>query len=136
MTGLFFIDTGYVLALINTADQHHERARATALAVRPPFVTTEAILTEIGNALSKTRWRHLGIATLHDLRTDPDITVVPIDAGLFARAVELYSSRQDKEWGMTDCLSFVVMQEQGLTHALTTDRDFEQAGFQNALVDV
>jgi predicted nucleic acid-binding protein len=131
-----FIDTGYILALVNTADRHHERARATALAARPPFITTEAVLVEIGNALSKARWRHLGIATLHDLRTDPEIEVVPVGSALFDRAVALYGSRPDKEWGLTDCISFVVMQERNLAHALTTDRDFEQAGFQNALLDI
>lgn len=136
MSTPIFIDTAYILALVNTADQYHQQARATAAAVPPPFVTTEAVLVEIGNALSKARWRHLGIDTLRDLRTDPDIEVVPVGATLFDRAVALYSSRTDKEWGLTDCISFVVMQERNLTHALTTDRDFEQAGFQNALLDV
>lgn len=129
-----FIDTGYILALANTADQYHERARATSLVVPPPFLTTEAVLVEIGNALSKASWRQIGIATLHDLRTDPDIEIMPVTTELFERAVDLYSARLDKEWGLTDCISFVVMQEHKLTHALTTDRDFEQAGFQNALV--
>lgn len=129
-----FIDTGYILALTNTADQYHERARATSLVVSPPFLTTEAVLVEIGNALSKASWRRLGIATLDDLRTDPDIEVVPVTTDLFERAVDLYSARLDKEWGLTDCISFVVMQDHKLTHALTTDRDFEQAGFQNALL--
>ena len=125
MTRPIFIDTSYILALINTADKYHERARATALAVRPPFVTTEAILTEIGNALSRIRWRPMGIATLNDLRADSDIETVPVDSDLFDRAVALYGSRPDKEWGLTDCISFVVMEKRGLTFALTTDRHFE-----------
>jgi predicted nucleic acid-binding protein len=129
-----FIDTGYILALTNTADQYHEHARATSLVVSPPFLTTEAVLIEIGNALSKTSWRRLGIAALDDLRADPDIEVVPVTTELFERAVDLYSARLDKEWGLTDCISFVVMQDHKLTHALTTDRDFEQAGFQNAMI--
>ena len=136
MSTPIFIDTAYILALVNTADEHHHRAEAAAAAVPPPFVTTEAVMVEIGNALSKVCWRHLGIDTLQDLRTDPDIEVVPVDAMLFDRALALYSSRIDKEWGLTDCISFVVMQERNLTHALTTDRDFVQAGFQNALLDV
>jgi len=132
----FFIDTGYVLALVNTADQYHQQARATALVVQPPFVTTEAVLVEIGNALSRIRWRQLGIDTLHDLRTDPDIGVVPVDSALFDRGVTLYSSRTDKEWGVTDCISMVAMQDRNLTHVLTTDRHFEQAGLQSAMLDV
>lgn len=131
MTPPIFIDTSYVLALANTADKYHERAYAASLLVQPPFVTTEAVLTEIGNAFSRIRWRALGFAIINDLRTDPNIETVPVDATLFDRAVELYGSRSDKEWGLTDCISFVVMQERGLTRVLTTDRHFAQAGFQN-----
>ena len=128
-----FIDTGYILALVNTADTFHQRARAAASRITPPFLTTEAVLTEIGNALARQRWRPLAIATLHNLRNSADIEVVTIDSALFDQAMALYSSRSDKEWGLTDCSSFVVMQERSLTHALTTDRHFEQAGFQNML---
>jgi len=93
-----FIDTGYILALTNTADQYHECARATSLVVSPPFLTTEAILVKIGNALSKASWRQLGIATLDDLRTDPDIRVVAVTTELFEQAVDLYSTRPEPEY--------------------------------------
>jgi predicted nucleic acid-binding protein len=136
MTLPVFIDTGYILALANTADKYHERAQAASLLMHPPFVTTEAVLTEIGNAFSRVRWRALGFATINDLRADPDIEIITVDAALFDRAVTLYGSRTDKEWGLTDCISFVVMQERGLTHALTTDRHFTQAGFHNALLEI
>lgn len=131
-----FIDTGYILALVNTADEHHARVAAAAQQVKPPFLTTEAVLTEIGNALSRTRWRALGYATIQDLRADPNIEVVPVDTALFDRALTLYGERTDKEWGLTDCISFVVMQERGLTQVLTTDRHFGQARFTNLLSDV
>ena len=135
MTPPVFIDTGYILALANTADKYHERAQAASLLVQPPFITTEAVLTEIGNAFSRIRWRALGFAIINDLRTDPDIETIPVDATFFDRAVELYGSRSDKEWGLTDCISFVVMQERGLKRVLTTDRHFVQAGFQNAMLN-
>ena len=128
-----FLDTGYVLALVNTDDKFHASARAAASRAVPPFVTTEAVLTEIGNALSRQRWRSLGVATLHDLRNSSDVQIVSVDAALFDHAVTFYSSRPDKEWGLTDCISFVVMQDRGLVQVLTTDRHFGQAGFQNLL---
>ncbi|MBM4460232.1 MAG: type II toxin-antitoxin system VapC family toxin [Chloroflexi bacterium] len=128
-----FIDTGYVLALVNTADEYHQRAVAVSQTVRPPFITTEAVLTEIGNGLSRSHWRALGYAAIQDLRVDPNIEVIPVDAALFDRAVALYGARSDKEWGLTDCISFIVMQERSLTHVLTTDKDFGQAGFINLL---
>ena len=128
-----FIDTGYILALANTADQFHRQARVIAGLVTPPFLTTESVLTEIGNALSKSRWRHLGITTLKSLRDDANIEVVAIDTELFNQAVQLYSTRPDKEWGLTDCISFVVMERENITQVLTTDHHFDQAGFQNML---
>lgn len=132
---VIFIDTGYILALINTADEYHEQASTIASEMRGPFVTTEAVLTEIGNALAKLRWRTIAVSTLEDLRSDPDIEVVSISPELFDRAVKLYSSRMDKEWGITDCISFIVMEEQGVTTALTTDDHFRQAGFQALLLE-
>jgi predicted nucleic acid-binding protein len=78
----------------------------------------------------------LGAKTLDWLRHSPDIEVVPVDSALLDRAVALYGARMDKEWGLTDCISFVVMQERGLTNTLTADRHFLQAGFHNLLVDV
>ena len=47
---------------------------------------------------------------------------------LFHRARELFRERPDKQWGITDCISFVVMQEHDVTEALTADQHFEQAG--------
>lgn len=128
-----FIDTGYILALLNSGDEHHGGAAMAAQQVKPPFITTEAILTEIGNALSRARWRALGYATIQDLRSDPNIEVVSIVPALFDRALALYGERLDKEWGLTDCISFVVMQDRKLTQAMTTDRHFSQAGFVNLL---
>jgi predicted nucleic acid-binding protein len=51
------------------------------------------------------------------------------DANLFDRGVELYDARPDKHWSLTDCISFVAMQDHGISEALTGDRHFEQAGF-------
>lgn len=133
MNSPVFLDTGYILAAINTADKFHERAQTAALHVKPPFVTTEAVLIEIGNALSKHRWRALGVAALARFQNASDIEIVPFERPLLAEAIRLYSARADKEWGLTDCISFVVMQTRGLTQVLTTDQHFEQAGFQNLM---
>jgi len=81
------------------------------------------------------RWRSAAVATIEDLRSDPDIEVVSISPELFDRAVELYSSRMDKEWGITDCISFIVMQDMGIIDALTTDDHFRQAGFEALLIE-
>jgi len=63
------------------------------------------------------------------LQNDPEVTIVPASADLWQRGVTLFAGRPDKDWSLTDCISFVVMQERGLTAALTADRHFEHAGF-------
>lgn len=129
-----FIDTSYILALVNTSDEYHERASVVASTIAGRFVITEAVLTEIGNTLSRLRWRSAAVSTIEDLQNDPDIEVVSVSSELFDRATHLYSSRMDKEWGLTDCISFVVMQDMGITDALTTDYHFRQAGFRALLI--
>jgi predicted nucleic acid-binding protein len=66
---------------------------------------------------------------IENLRSAEEIQIVPASAELFNRALVLFTSRPDKEWSLTDCTSFVVMQEHGMTEALTADHHFEQAGF-------
>lgn len=133
MKSPIFVDTGYVLALANKRDKYHELALTAFEIVSPPYLTTEAVLVEIGNSFCRTKWRAMGVDTLDFVRYSVHFEIVPVDSSLLERAISFYSSRMDKEWGLTDCISFVVMRERGLTHALTTDKHFEQAGFQNVL---
>jgi len=133
MSAPIFLDTGHILALVDADDEYNKEANWAAAAVEGKMVTTEAVLTEIGNALSRTRWRQVAIDNIEDLRNDPDIEILAVDTLLFDRAFQLYSSRPDKEWGMSDCISFVVMQERGIVEALTTDHHFQQAGFRAIL---
>jgi predicted nucleic acid-binding protein len=66
---------------------------------------------------------------LNDLRTDAGSEIVEPTGDLFDAGIALYNARPDKEWSLTDCISFIVMDEQRLTEALTGDHHFEQAGF-------
>ena len=133
MKSAIFIDTSYFLALVNSRDKYHAAAKATAAQVAPPFVTSEAVLFELGNALSRPPYRLLGIHALRQIRADGDIEVVHITPDLFAQTVAFYQSRPDQAWGLTDCSSFVIMQQRGLQEALTADNHFEQAGFMRLL---
>ena len=65
------------------------------------------------------------LATWNDLQADLDAEIVGCDDQLLASGIQLYSQRPDKEWS----ISFVVMQQRGLTEALTKDHHFEQAGY-------
>lgn len=46
------------------------------------------------------------------------------------KAREWFFEWRDKDFSLTDCTSFVVMKELGLTRALTTGHRFSQAGFE------
>lgn len=130
-----FIDTSYVVAAINERDERHEDAmRLTATIRGRPALTTDAVLLEIGNALAR-RFRAAAAEIIDNILSDDATTVVHLTPNLFTRATELYRSRTDKEWGLTDCVSFVVMQDRGVTDALTHDRHFEQAGFRAMMRD-
>jgi predicted nucleic acid-binding protein len=97
------------------------------------IVTTHAVMLEIGNSLSKLRYRRAAVSLLYALEVDPWVTIVPFSEEFYARAFKLYRERMDKEWGLVDCMSFVVMSERGITDALTTDKHFQQAGFRALL---
>lgn len=133
MKPAIFIDTSYFLALVNGRDKYHQAAKDIAAQVTPPFITSEAVLFELGNALAKPPHRTLAIQALHQIRTDTTIEIVSIGTDLFAQTVAFYQSRPDKAWGLTDCSSFVIMQQRGLREALTADTHFEQAGFKRLL---
>lgn len=125
-----FLDTAFVQALLNRNDQYHKIAKAhlSELRTAKEVWTTEAILIEIGNALS-TAHREAAARFINQCYATPNIHVVSVDTGLLKRAVNLYDERNNKDWGLTDCISFVVMLEQNLNDAMTTDRHFIQAGF-------
>ena len=125
-----FADTYYFLALLNARDEAHGRAVALAGSLRRPLVTTTWVLTEVGDGLAETSGRAVFPAFLARLRGDPRTTVVRTTDLLFDEGVALYAERPDKEWSLTDCISFVVMASKGLTEALTADHHFEQAGFE------
>jgi len=129
-----FLDTAYVLALVNVRDRYHSSARALLQRVRAAIEVwvTEAVLTEVGNVLARSH-RAEAAAFILGCYTTPNARVVPVDTPLFHRALDLYRSRADKAWSLTDCISFVVMQDHGLVDALTPDEHFRQAGFRALL---
>jgi predicted nucleic acid-binding protein len=133
-----FLDASYAIALAAPADQNHTRPIELAqriLAERIRLITTRAVVLEIGNALSKLRYRAAAVKLLYAVEHDSSVEVVPLSEVLFHKGFELYRQRPDKEWGLTDCVSFVLMQERGVMEALTADIHFRQAGFRALLLE-
>jgi len=125
-----FADTFYFFALGNERDAAHEKAKQFASTFRGLLLTTGWVLTELGDGWCRpTQWRQEFAPLVRDLRSSPNVTILPFSDELFENGVELFENRPDKEWSLTDCISFVVMEREKLTEALTGDHHFEQAGF-------
>ena len=124
-----FVDTSFVVALVNKNDQYHDLAvDLTERLTGQGLVTTDAILLEIGNALSR-NFKRESVEIIEHFLTSDDVKVIHLHPPLFRRAFDLYKSHSDKQWGLIDCVSFVVMEELAITDALSADKHFEQAGF-------
>lgn len=125
-----FADTGYWAALLNPKDQLHAKAGEVSAALgKVRILTTEMVLDELLAALSKVPLRPYAIRGVEAIRSNPNVEVVPQTSLQFVSAFDSYRSMNDKEWSLTDCASFVLMRERGLTEALAHDHHFEQAGF-------
>ena len=129
---IVFADTSYWFALLVRTDTWHEIAALLSLELADAhIVTTEMVLTELLNAVSRLGeyYRNLATAEVIRLHADPNVDIVSQSEDQFRDAFHYYRSRPDQRWGLTDCASFILMRERGITHALTADRDFIQAGF-------
>jgi predicted nucleic acid-binding protein len=117
------------VALVNKNDQNHRLALDLSRQFTGQgLVTTDAILLEIGNALSR-NFKQESVEIIEDFLNSDDVRVIHLHPPLFRKAFDLYKSYSDKTWGLIDCVSFVVMKEIGITDALSADKHFEQAGF-------
>ncbi|MBA3921438.1 MAG: type II toxin-antitoxin system VapC family toxin [Nostocaceae cyanobacterium] len=131
-----FVDTAAWIALLNASDALHERAVPIMAMLRQQkisLVTTEFVFLEVADALSAPAIRKQTVAFINGLRKLLILQIIPISQKLLADGWELYNQRPDKEWGLTDCISFVVMAQEKITSAFTSDRHFVQAGFVNLL---
>lgn len=130
-----FIDTNFITALVNERDELH--AKALELSARfegQKFLLTDAILLESGNALAK-RFRSEAIDIINHFQNSADVEIVRLDPEIFEAGFNLFKQHKDKTWGLVDCISFVVMNERGVTDALTFDQHFIQAGFRALMRD-
>jgi predicted nucleic acid-binding protein len=124
-----FADTFYYIALLDANDSAHHDAVAATRKLESPTVTTAWVLLELANTLSASRHRGVFARFLDRLRANPNVAIYESEREIFDLGVDLFKDREDKEWSLTDCISFVVMTREGIKEALTGDHHFEQAGF-------
>jgi len=126
------VDTAAWIALVNTRDELHERAKDVMIELRRnnvALVTTEFVLLEVANTFCASAWRGKAVKLIDGLRSQPNLKIIEADTSLLSEGWQLYCSRSDKNWSLTDCVSFAVMHEEQITQAFTSDHHFEQAGF-------
>jgi uncharacterized protein len=128
-----FVDSHYLLALLNVRDQDHAAAVQQSHGAVSQLVTTTWILVEVADALSAVSSRTRAAKFLRGFRSQPFVEVLAPTQQQFDDALVLYEQRPDKGWSLTDCISFGVMKELGLADALTADHHFAQAGFRALL---
>jgi len=103
-----FMDTAFLIAVIDTSDRYHIPATESyqkIVAERWSVITTEAVLTEIANGLSDIKWRQTAHRWITQIRRGKSIfEVVPVTTAILEKALVLYGLRPDKGWGLTDCI--------------------------------
>jgi predicted nucleic acid-binding protein len=127
-----FLDTNGWFALLNASDVLHPAADSTWKQlgqVGYSVVVTDWVVAETGNGLARTPARRQFAAAVEALQENPKTRFIFISRDLLQRALTMYAKRPDKTWGLVDCASFIVMQDEDINEAFTTDRHFEQAGF-------
>ena len=122
-----FVDSFYYFAILNPKDAAHSRAIEFSSRHRGPLLTTTWVLTEVADGLARSVRRDVFKRLVSSFRQVGTNQIVPTTDEL--KGIELYGERRDKQWSLTDFLSFVVMKENGLQDALTGDHHYEQAGF-------
>lgn len=124
-----FVDTGYWIALLDDRDELHARALALASATAGPMVSTELVLVETVNYLTARMSRERLHLLLDGVMAAGTVEFVATSPERLQQGLALHRSRPDKEWSLTDCVSFVVMKERAISEALAYDHHYEQAGF-------
>jgi hypothetical protein len=125
-----FADTSFYIGLASARDQYHLAAHRILSTHLSGYVTTTAVLLEVGNFLASRQSRAAFTRLIRILSSSDQVEIVAIEDELWSRGLELYAARTDKDWSLTDCLSFLVMDRKKIREAATSDHHFHQAGFE------
>jgi predicted nucleic acid-binding protein len=131
-----FVDTAAWIAVLNKNDALHastQRVMRSLQQKRVQLVTSTFVLIEVADGMAAPLWRKNAIGFFDGLKRLPDLEIIPPSQELYEAGLALYRKRPDKHWGLTDCTSFVIMTDQHIGEALTSDHHFEQAGFRRLL---
>lgn len=126
---MLFLDTYALIAWLNPRDKDSARVTTFLSANLDRMLTTEWVLMELVDAFSAAPSRAKVVELIRSIRTDPLIKIVGYSSSTYQAGFNLFAARPDKDWSLTDCISFAAMSQHKITAALTADHHFEQAGF-------
>ena len=127
-----FLDTSGLIALVNTDDRWHRKAETVWAELSDSgagLITTSLVLIELADGLSRVHHRSLALQLVDGLERSRRVEIVPVDEHLEKLGWQLFRVREDKDWGMTDCVSISLMADRRIQDVFTADHHFEQAGF-------
>jgi hypothetical protein len=133
MKNLYFLDTSYIIALeIKNEDFHQQVLQhwLTLAKSKPFLMTTTYIFDEVVTFFNSRNLHYKAVEIGNRLLESPDIELIEIDKELFNQGWHYFQKYKDKSYSLTDCLSFIVMENQNIFTALTLDKHFRQAGFE------
>ena len=132
MNKLVFIDTFAWIAILNKSDTYHIESKnilKKLLEEENKLITTNFIIVETINALSKQTFRKSVVKFINRIEQSSSVKIVNITEEIYKSAWLLYQNRLDKDWGITDCTSFEIMKLMNIKYAFSNDKHFKQAGF-------
>jgi predicted nucleic acid-binding protein len=121
-------DTFFFIAQLNPDDRAHAKTLAFARTYQGRMLTTDWVIVELADAFARPPNRATFVALYQKLQGIKELVVVPAERALLHEGFQFYAARPDKDWSLTDCMSFVVRHREGITEALTGDHHFEQDG--------
>jgi predicted nucleic acid-binding protein len=128
-----FLDSSFAIAAKSKRDQHHGEARGiwpVLMQSGAGVVTTSFVISEIIAFLISRSEREAAIQIGEIMLHSHNVDLIHVDAALFAAGWDYFIRHRDKDYSLTDCVSFIVIEQRGLRLALTFDRHFVQAGFE------
>ena len=127
---IVFADTSALFALLVSDDLMHIHAKKNFAYFAEngvQLVTSSYVLLETLALLQ----RRIGLNAVNDfnLRIVPLLNVIWIDFDWHSRAMQRLVNQNQRDVSLVDCLSFEIMQAQGIVEAYTFDKHFEENGF-------
>lgn len=126
-----FVDSSFLVALMDKSDIHFKEAEEYLLSQDSgdKLIANNLIIAETMTRLRFRAGFHWAKEFGEKFRNSNLIQMIWVDKNIEAEAWKIFLKYCDKEFSYVDCYSFACMRLNKMTHALTFDRHFRQAGF-------